>query len=149
MELEPLDLINKLIEMIVDDKDERHQKKVAWCLELALHDFLPSIKNESYPDLVASLRKCIELMPRKGTKKIALISIGMQDPTLACQKGLWRISESLDFTSFYKAWYSCNVVYFDKLLPRGLSRLFYMVSTCFTSLKNTAMGKLKSFSIFI
>ncbi|MEA5447554.1 hypothetical protein VB780_03165 [Leptolyngbya sp. CCNP1308] len=106
LNLKRLEIIEKLINIVADTQDERNQKKAAWCLELVLHDFLPSVPNESYPNLVTSLKRCIESLPEKDQKKRALISIGTQEPALACYKGLWNISDFLDFKSFYKAWYS-------------------------------------------
>lgn len=103
-ELEPLVIIESLVGIIINAKEERVQKKAAWCLKLVFHDFLSSIPVGVYPDLVSLLKNCIESLPEKEAGSRAIISVGTQEPLLACHEGLWSISEFLGFKEFYRAW---------------------------------------------
>lgn len=104
--LEPLELIEKIIEIMITEQSYEMRKKAAWGLEQVLDDVLPSISTALYPRTVSLLKRGIDLSPDRGDADRALITVGTQKPVVACEKGLWAISEWLSFGSFFTAWSS-------------------------------------------
>ena len=106
LDLDDLTLIEKLVDIMINNQLQSCREQAAWCLELLLSDRLPFISLENLPKVVSLLKNCLDTSPDRNTVSRRLISVGTQDPIIACYKGLWSIIEVLDFPTFYKEWHS-------------------------------------------
>jgi HEAT repeat protein len=98
--------LNALIDIMCSNDNKSTREKAAWCLEVVIYDYLSNIPIESYSQLVTHLKYCLDNSLDRDDTKITYISVGVQDPMIACYKSLWNISQYLPFLRFFSAWHS-------------------------------------------
>ncbi len=76
-----------------------------WCLEVVMNGNLPTAPVETSSQLVTILKFCLDNSLDKDESKITYISVGTQDPIMACYKSLWSISQRLPYAIFHDAWH--------------------------------------------
>jgi energy-coupling factor transporter ATP-binding protein EcfA2 len=100
-----IETVNSLVEIMCTDSNKSNRHSAAWCLEVVVNDNLPTAPIETYSQLVTALKFCRDNSLDKDESKITYISVGTQEPIVACYNGLWSISQRLPYAIFHEAWH--------------------------------------------
>jgi energy-coupling factor transporter ATP-binding protein EcfA2 len=100
-----IETVSSLVEIMCTDSNKSNRHSAAWCLEVIMNDNLSTAPVETYSQLVTILKFCLDNSLDKDESKITYISVGTQEPIMACYKSLWSISQLLPYAIFYDAWH--------------------------------------------
>jgi hypothetical protein len=100
-----IETVNSLVKIMCTDSNKGNRHSAAWCLEVAINDNLPTAPVEICSQLVTMLKFCLDNSLDKDEVKITYVSVGTQEPIMACYKSLWSISQRLPYAIFYDAWH--------------------------------------------
>lgn len=100
-----IETVSSLVEVMCTDSNKGNRRSAAWCLEVVMNDNLLTAPIETYSQLVKILKFCLDNSLDKDESKVTYISVGTQEPIMACYKSLWSISQRLPYAIFHDAWH--------------------------------------------